>query len=352
MPDRVPIPYVESVEVVPPDEAEDMRAVIEALQQLLQHSREQTGRFQSDVHVKSHGIARGEFRVLPDLPDELAQGLFARAQSFPAVVRFSNAAPQPQSDLVPDGRGLALKLFDVDGERLDSDPDGTRTQDFLMVNHPVFVARNVKDYLRLEQVLVAAKDNPVVLATQGLTGGDWNPLRWHWREAVTVAQIATHLPAHPAGLTYFSMTPIRYGRYVAKYRVQPAGALPGSWVDLVTKLSTEPDALHQILAATLRSQELPFDFQIQLRTSAETMPVEDATIEWPETESPYRTVATLVLSRQELDGSRPSSSEPWAFNPWHALRDHQPLGGLNRLRRQVYPISANWRRPTAETPTV
>ena len=34
--------------------------------------------------------------------------------------------------------------------------------------------------------------------TGPLTGGDWNPLHWHWREMLTVARIAGQLPAHPA----------------------------------------------------------------------------------------------------------------------------------------------------------
>ena len=40
------------------------------------------------------------------------------------------------------------------------------------------------------------------LEVRRLTGGDWNPLHWHWREMLTVAQIAGHLPAHPASNTY------------------------------------------------------------------------------------------------------------------------------------------------------
>lgn len=32
--------------------------------------------------------------------------------------------------------------------------------------------------------------------------------------------------------------------------------------------------------------------------------------------------------------------EEMAFTPWHALTAHQPLGGINRLRRQVYLGSA------------
>ena len=340
-----PIPYVDSVEVPPNDETDDIRQVIQALEKILQQSREQSGHFQGDVHVKVHGCATGEFRVIPNLPAELAQGLFVAERTFSAVVRFSNSASQPQSDIVPDGRGMAIKLLEVPGERLCSEDNGAPTQDFVMVNHPVFFARNVKDFLRFEQVLAAAKQEALATVKEALTGGDWNPLHWHWREALTAVQIAGHLPAHPASNTYFSMAPIRFGTYVAKYRAKPAGDRHGSFVDLVTRLGKQSDALRLMLEETLRSQQVLFEFQVQLRTSAQTMPVEDATVQWPESESPYRTVALLLIPRQEINTEEQKAVwRQLSFNVWHAIADHQPLGGINRLRREAYRISAAWRR--------
>lgn len=346
-----PIPYAENVEILPRDEADDICRLVEALKALLQRNREKTGHFHGDVHVKIHGCAEAEFRVLPNLPPELAQGLFRNERTFSAVVRFSNSSSQPQPDLIPDGRGLAIQVFDVEGDWLTSDDNSGRTQDFVMVNHPVFFARNVKDFLRLEHVLVSADDNPLVTVALGLTGGDWNPLRWHWHEALSAARIAGHLPAHPASNTYFSMAPIRFGQYVAKYRVRPAGDLPVSWLDLASRLGTQPDALRLMLEETLRSQQVLFEFQVQLRTSANTMPVEDATVEWPESESPYRTVALLLIPRQEIETEQQKTKcRQLAFNVWHAIADHRPLGGINRLRRDVYPISAAWRHQEAAAP--
>jgi catalase len=340
-----PVPYTESVEVLPSDEADDIRQAIQSLEKILQQSREQSGRFQGDVHVKVHGCATGEFRVLPNLPAELRQGIFAQEHTFAAAVRFSNSASQPQADFLPDGRGLAIKLLEVAGERLRSEDNGAPTQDFVMVNHPVFFAANVKDFLRFERVLAAAKDQKLASVKNALTGGDWNPLHWHWREALTAIQIAGHLPAHPASNTYFSMAPVRFGKYVAKYRAKPAGDLAGSFVDLIARLGKQPDALRLMLEETLRSQQVLFEFQVQLRTSAQTMPVEDATVQWPESESPYRTVALLLIPRQEINTAEQKAlCRQLSFNVWHAIADHRPLGGINRLRREVYPISAAWRR--------
>jgi hypothetical protein len=102
------------------------------------------------------------------------------------------------------------------------------------------------------------------------------------------------------------------------------------------------------LEETLRTQEMLFDFQVQLRTSAHTMPIEDASVEWPESESPYRTVAHLLLPRQEIDLLRQQVAfQNLSFNVWHALTAHRPLGRINRVRRWAYPLSSAWRRQQA-----
>jgi hypothetical protein len=346
---NTPLPYADYVESIPADEADDIQRVIRALELLLTRGEMKSGQFRSDVHVKTHGYAQGELRVLPNLPDELAQGLFERADAYSAVVRLSNAASQPQPDAIPDGRGMAIKVLEVPGDIVLADEQKCPTQDFVMINHPVFFARNVKDYLRLEQVLVQADNNPLATLQGGLTGGDWNPLHWHWKEMLTVARIAGQLPAHPASNTYFSMAPIRFGKYVSKYRAKPVGDRHDSYLDLVKRLGSETDAMRLALEETLLAQEVLFEFQVQLRTSERTMPVEDATIEWPESESPFRTVAHLLLPRQEIALLRQQDAyKSLSFNVWHALDAHRPLGGINRVRRWAYPLSSAWRRRQAE----
>jgi catalase len=346
-----PIPYAADVECVPSDESEDIGLAIQSLEKILRQSRETSGEFRGDVHVKSHGCATGEFRVLPNLPLELAQGIFGQERTYSAVVRFSNSASQPQPDFIPDGRGMAITLLEVEGERLASEVTVAQTQDFVMVNHPAFFAANVKDFLRFEQILAAGKGEKLAAVNNALTGGEWNPLRWHWREALTALQIAAQVPAHPASNTYFSMSPFRFGKYVAKYRARPVGELPGSLLEHLKRLGGQPDALRAMLEETLRSQQLLFEFQVQLRTSDKTMPVEDAMVVWPESESPYRTVALLLLPRQEINTEQQREvCRQLSFNVWHAVIEHRPLGGINRLRREVYPISAAWRRQSREAP--
>lgn len=344
-----PLPYADDVEAIPADEADDIQRVVQALEKILTRRQAKSGQFRADVHVKTHGYAQGELRVLPNLPDELAQGLFDHEAVYRAVVRFSNAASQEQSDAIPDGRGMAIKVLGVAGEMEFADEPNEPTQDFVMINHPVFFARNVKDFLRLEQILVQTDASSLATMQRALTGGDWNPLHWHWREMLTVARIAGQLPAHPASNTYFSMAPVRFGRHVAKYRAKPVGDRLDSYLDLIQRLGSQADAMRLALTDTLHSQAVLFEFQVQLRTSEQSMPVEDATVEWPESESAYRTVAHLLLPRQEIDLLRQQDAyKNLAFNVWHALVAHRPLGGINRVRRRAYAFSSAWRRQQSE----
>ena len=329
--------WADDVETIPIDEVADIQKVVPALKSILARSHAKSGAFRADVHVRTHGYARGEFRVLPNLPDELARGLFEHDGVHPAVVRFSNSSSQLQPDAIPDGRGMAIKVLNVNGEMISADEQRSRSRDFLMINHPIFFVRNVKDYLRLEQVLVQANDSALAALEGTLTGGDWNPLHWHCREMLTAARIAGHFPAHPASNTYFSMAPIRFGRYVAKYRVKPIGEHFDSYLSLIAGLTSQTDVLQPALEETLRTQEVLFEFQIRLQTSGRTMPVEDASVECPESESPFRTVGHLLRPRQEIDRLRYQNDfRNLAFNVWHALAAHRPLGGINRVRRAVY----------------
>lgn len=339
-----PLLYAPDVEVIPHGEAADIQRSLQTLRTILQESTGALPYDHGQIHTKTHGRVHGELRTIPNLPPELAQGVFAGERTYEVVARFSNSATRSQADFIPDGRGLAIKLKNVNGPFALLDSDETGTQDFVMVNHPVFFARDVADFMRIEDLLVADPGNALVKLQQAFTGGEWNPLNWNWRGTVNAIQNASHLPSHPATNTYYSMTPIRFGRYVAKYRAKPAGDLGVSLVDIVSKLGNEKDGMRLMLEETLRSQHILFEFQVQLRTSNETMPVEDAAVEWPESQSPYRTVALLLIPRQEIaDPLRNVNPRPDRFNVWHCIDEHRPLGGINRLRRQVYPLAANWR---------
>ncbi len=61
------------------------------------------------------------------------------------------------------------------------------------------------------------------------------------------------------------------------------------------------------------------------------------TIEWDESVSPYRKVATIRIPKQEFDREEQHVlAENLSFTPWHSIPEHRPLGNMNRTRKHVY----------------
>jgi hypothetical protein len=60
------------------------------------------------LHVTTHA----RLEVAPDIPTRIALGPLTPGASWPAMVRFSNAYPLSRPDVVPDQRGLAVRVAD------------------------------------------------------------------------------------------------------------------------------------------------------------------------------------------------------------------------------------------------
>jgi hypothetical protein len=87
------------------------------------------------------------------------------------------------------------------------------------------------------------------------------------------------------------------------------------------------------------------DLKAQLNTDLDRMPIEDASIEWPEDISPYATLAKVAVSKQSAwnEASSAAVDDGMSFSPWHGLQDHRPLGSVMRGRRPAYRQSAQFR---------
>jgi hypothetical protein len=88
-----------------------------------------------------------------------------------------------------------------------------------------------------------------------------------------------------------------------------------------------------------------WELRVQLCTDLGTMPIEDASVRWPEDESPFVTVARIVM-RPQLAWTETRSAaidDGMSFSPWHGLAAHRPLGAVMRVRKRVYEMSARFR---------
>jgi hypothetical protein len=114
-----------------------------------------------DAHPKAHGCVSAEFRVEDILPTHLAQGIFVPGKRYPAWIRFSNGDANPhRSDAKGDARAMAIKLLDVPGEKILEEDRHAPTQDFIMMNHPVFLTDHPERYLKA--VERSNSSNPLV----------------------------------------------------------------------------------------------------------------------------------------------------------------------------------------------
>ncbi len=92
---------------------------------------------------------------------------------------------------------------------------------------------------------------------------------------------------------------------------------------------------------------------MQRFVDAARTPIEDATIEWLESEAPLERVATLTIHSQRFDSPEQMAlAEHLSFTPWHTLPAHEPIGAVNRARRAVYEAISTYRHARNGVPRV
>jgi catalase len=305
------------------DEAEIADRLIKAI------NRASLRRF-PDGEVKRFNQAKGlgcfsaDFAVVRDLPEELQQGLFRSGQAYTARIRFANASETDDSK--KDFRGMSIKLSGVKGKSLWGS-DGT--QDFLLNSYPALFAATPADFLSFVE---AVGDDAT-----------WkyfiNPRHFYsllvvWKGRARIAS--------PFDIRYWSTTPYRFGdksSVAVKYSVKPCSGI-------TSRLPDNPggDYLSAAMKNHLQKADACFDFLVQFQTDPKAMPVEDASVEWDEGRSPFRKLATITIKDQVFQ-SAPArrQCERMSFNPWQSLAAHQPIGGINRVRKSVYSDSAGFR---------
>ena len=216
-----PIRYSPDLEDVQPDEGETVEQLNEQFDIILKTTHEDYGHAVRSVHAKAHAIVEGTLTIHADLPPELAQGLFATPGEHPVFMRFSTNPGDILSDAISLPRGLAIKVLDVDGARL-AGAEG-RTQDFVMVNGPVFQAKTAEKFLGNLKLLARTTDKAegAKIALSAVLRGVNTALTAVGVESAAIRSMGGAPNVDPIGETYYSATPFRYGDYVAKFSLVP-----------------------------------------------------------------------------------------------------------------------------------
>ncbi len=342
--------YDPSVEVKQPDEdalADKILASIARINTEIFDLRRHALR---QAHAKSHGVLKGELTVYPDLPPHLRQGLFATPKTYPIIVRFSTAPGDIHSDCVRSNCGMAIKTLGVDGPKADP-ADATKNHDILLVNSPIYFG-DVAAYWAAQQIIEKQTGSPeqILAAVEFVARG---AKAFLGAVGATPPVLLTALAAsgdHILGETFHSMAAMRFGDYIAKLSAAP---LSQSVRDLTgIPAHNSNSVLRDLVVQFFRSQTAEYEIHAQLCADLERMPVEDASVKWPDELSPQQPVGKITLPPQEAysPARRVYADDALSFTAWRCLEAHRPLGSIMRLRLKVYEELSRFRHAMNASP--
>lgn len=345
-PHFVPVRYDPSLEVVDVDEPETIQQIVETMTKIQQATWQDGGHAIRSVHAKSYGLVEAELIVPEGLPEHLAQGFLATPGTHPVTMRFSTNPGDLLDDNVSTPRGLAIKVMGVAGARLPGSEDAT-TQDFVMVNGPAFSAPNAKKFVGTLKLLAGTTDKAPGLkkALSTALQGVERAVEALGGKSTTLIALGGHPETNVLGETFYSQVPTRYGDYVAKWSIAPSSAGLKALTDAKVDLDGKPDGLRAAVVDFFAANGCEWELRVQLCTNLETMPIEDASVVWPENESPFVTVARIVAKSQPAWSPARSTAvdDGLSFSPWHGLVAHRPLGSVMRARKMSYDMSKRFR---------
>jgi hypothetical protein len=310
-------------ERIDPDEEQILGEIIERMRaHMIQDF--QPAEMERGGNTKTHGLVRGELVVHPDLPERLRHGILRETRAYPAWVRFGGPGPHTPPDIDDVGvLSLGVKLMDVHGAKLMEDEQ--HTQDLTGISCPTFTTPT-------------ARENAVLQYWSRRELGLWyflDPHRPHISDLL-MQGLWSKTQGNTLGCAYYSCVPYLLGEGTA----MQYAFLPSSMVEMkVAGLPSRPsdNYLRENMAKTLAVQDVRFTMTVQIQTDAFRMPIEHAGVLWPEKLSPRIPVATLHLPSQHFDSpAQMAFARNLAYNPWHSIAEHRPLGNLNRARKRLY----------------
>ncbi|UWR05419.1 hypothetical protein K3740_19290 (plasmid) [Ruegeria conchae] len=317
-------------------------------------------------HGRSHGCVKATFTIRDDLPERLRHGLFEKAESYSAAVRFSNGAHL--DDRKTDAHGMAVKLFDVPGTKLIDVEALSQLNisqisdefDFVLVDRDTFPSYLSDDYERLSSLIATLqalqhaankrRSWSLKLITRGLVALFRAFATQKGRRRLqTASDFASNYMQSPFEAHFWSTTPYRLGtdltvRYLAR--------------SVRHKVATKPVDEHDGISLKLRqdvaSDGNRFEFCIiePPRNDGDFDPL-DNRVRWacdPQPDAPldpfHRTVTPIADITIEKDAAfDPLDGDTLSFSPWRVTAEHKPLGPINAIRLKTYLSLARARFP-------
>ncbi len=280
-----------------------------------------------DAHPKAHGCVAGELTIdNSKLPENFRVGLFAANTTYNTTSRFSNGNPDhTTSDVKKDFRGFTVKIKDVSYSNYLQDikmEEGANVHDLVFMNDNAFFIPNTEKYNDFMNMGL-----PKYLLS--------NP-----RTALRLFR-GMKRSSSPLQETYHSATPYKLGATSMKMQFKPCSS---------QKIKRSKEAgdnfLGEVLEKSLAAGEQCFNFFVQPNKNSKKNKLENAMVRWSERKSPLIKVGQLILPQQTgfRSAAAMETCENMTFNPWRAPQANRPMGGVNRVRLEVYLNQAQMRR--------
>jgi hypothetical protein len=322
---------IPNLEHISPSEPADIATIVDGILKLqARDAAAQNRPLARGTHAK--GVcARAEFEVLDvmstvadrTLAARLARGLYATPGRYPATLRFANADSNINNDSKPDVRALSFAV----------EAPGKRRQDFSTNDRTTFPINDAHAFATTIKVVTA----PTMAA------GVWSlPFKdkLSFARTAVLGQRQEHQSMLPyQRRRYWSTVPFRHGPSdVIKYSATPCAGNPAG--DLARY---DPNTLQDELVRHLETDSAMscFEFGLQfLDTQAMTywgrrrdanFWIENASVEWKESQAPFHTVARLTLvPKSEIPAT---TCEAWHIDVTeNSTPDSAPIGSINRAR--------------------
>lgn len=275
-----------------------------------------------NAHAKTYAVAKGEFLIDPNIPNELKQ--FFDKEKFDLTIRFSNAHLKVKNSKkdIP-AYGFSVKIKDENGQLLANYP---------LVNFPLFPINSVGTFLKLFTSVnrfFIKKWSSFSLMIQILKV---IPSTFTGSFLKNIIKLLLHKNDFFLSFDYHSVGAYRLGENMIKIKLSPR------YVDknFGKKLKVK-DAIENYF----NSNEFAADILIQICYNLEDQPINKLNVEWKN--SPFIKIGEVKIKKNTLLDPRSCENEMLSFNPFESKSFFQPVGKIQKLRDEAYKVSMQTR---------
>ena len=281
----------------------------------------------------------------PALSRRLAQGVFGRPGRYRAVVRFANSDPTINSDWQRDVRGMS---FSIDLPSVAAPSARRAAQHWSLQSAPTLPFDDIRAFAVFGRVL-SARSEAVGIGTLNAA----ERLVYATTKAAVLRQQRQQRVRPYQQLRYWSNVPFRHGTDdVIKYSVTPLSSNGACALDVGNARALRDELVRHVTEDPVMSA---FDFGVQFLDAGRmryrrarrdaAFWIEHASVEWPESESPFHTIARLTLRKGAVIADADCERMFIDVNEC-SLPEHAPVGGINRARHAAERASRRARGVT------